>query len=157
MPFKKYTRVLIIIVVLLLLIGLGLAIAYFTGGSEVSRVSQIWNATDQELQTWMLVRAPDGPLPVNRPITVKSRSRDPNNHLSHVELYTVEIPTQDNAPTTQKVDLLIDTQFVPFEQTTFTANQTFTPEWRGEYVIKVVGYNINGDKSESEYIRFAVQ
>ncbi len=148
MPLKKYARVFLAILVILLLFSLGLATACSSfGGSQ----------TDMGLQTWMLVRAPDGPLPANRPITVKSRTRDPQNHLSHVELYAVEMPVQDNAASTQKVDLLIDTQFVPFEQTTFTANQTFIPVWRGEYVIKVVGYNTGGQKSESEYIRFAVQ
>jgi hypothetical protein len=149
MSLKKYSRPLIILILILVLVSLGLASACSTGGSGT--------AADEGLKTWMLVRAPDSPLPANRPVTVKSRTRDPNNHLSHVELYAVEIPTTDNPGATQTVNLLIDTQIVPFEQTTFTANQTFIPAAVGEYVIKVVGYNNNQEKTESEYIRFAVQ
>jgi len=145
---KKYISLLFLSIAVLALVGLGLAT-----GCTSSKTAQ----TDTGLRTWMLVRAPDAPLPVNQPVVVKSRTRDPNHHLSHVELYAVDIPAADAAGSTKTVNLLVDTQFVPFEQTTFTANQTFIPSASGEYLIKVVGYNVNGEKSESEYIRFAVQ
>ena len=100
--------------------------------------------------TRLLVRAPDKPLPLNnKPITVNARVQDPNSYISHVELYAVEMPGNTN--------VLLDSQVAPFEQTVFTASPSFTPSVPGDYVIKVVGYNKNGDSRESEYIRFTVQ
>ena len=103
----------------------------------------------QGLRTWLLVRAPDGPLPVGRPIDVRSRSEDSQNGVSHVELYAVELPTGES-------NVLIRSDAAPFQQTSFTASQVFTPMQAGHYVIKVKGYNKIGQSVESEYIGFDV-
>jgi hypothetical protein len=110
-----------------------------------------------EIQTKLLVRAPDGALPVNKAINVKSVT-EASGGVSHVELYAVEFPGQAVDPTTnQKQILLLRADAAPFQQQTFAAAQTFTPLQAGHYVIKVVGYNALGKAAESEYIGFEVQ
>ena len=106
------------------------------------------STTPEGVRTWLLVKAPDGPLPANRPITVKSRT-EAKAGVSHVELYAVELPGEQN--------ILIRSDPAPFEQTIFTASQVFTPIQSGHYVIKVVGYDKSGESAESEYISFEVQ
>ncbi len=105
--------------------------------------------TPQPLRTWLLVRAPDGPLPLNKPISVKSRTEDAIG-VSHVELYAVQLPTGES-------NVLLNSEAAPFAQTSFTASQTFIPTQKGHYVIKVVGYNKQGQSVESEYIGFDVE
>jgi len=102
------------------------------------------------IRTWLLVRAPDGPLPAGRPVDVKSRSEDAQHGISHVELYAVQLPSGES-------NVLIRSDAAPFRQTSFTASQLFVPRQPGHYVIKVVGYNRLGDRAESEYISFDVQ
>jgi hypothetical protein len=107
---------------------------------------------EEGIHTWLLVRAPDGPLPAGKALTVKSRTEDIINGVSHVELYAVQLPAS-----AERVNLLIRSDAAPFDQTTFTADQTFIPVQPGDYVIKVVGYNQLGQSDESEYISFRVE
>lgn len=100
-------------------------------------------------RTQFLVRAPDNPLPVNKPVTVRSQTQDVGG-VSHVELYAVQTPAGEN-------NLLIRADRVPFAQTSFIAAQTFTPLQAGHYVIKVVGYNLAGETAESDFIGFEVE
>lgn len=104
----------------------------------------------QGVRTWLLVKAPDGPLPLGRAVTVKSRTEDSRHQVSHVELYAVQWPGVTG-------DLLIRSDAAPFDQTSFTAVQAFTPALQGHYVIKVVGYNKLGERAESDYIGFDVE
>ncbi len=105
--------------------------------------------TIDRFQTSLLVRPPDTPLPINRPITVRSRTEDPTA-VSHVELYAVQTPSGES-------NILIRSDQAPFTQKSFTAAQTFTPIEQGHYVIKVVGYNQAGQKTESDFLGFDVQ
>ena len=107
------------------------------------------------VHTWLLVTAPQQPLPVNRAINVKSRTEDVQHLVSHVELYAVEWPRPPEL--SSGALLLLRSDAAPFDQTTFTASQVFTPTQIGHYVIKVVGYNKLGAKSESNYLGFDVQ
>lgn len=126
--------------ILILLLSLGLLVA--CNGQEEATAGQ-------ELSIRLLVRAPDGPLPAGRPLNVRSRSKDGQHGVSHVELYAVEFPTGER-------DILIRADKAPFRQTSFTASQVFTPLEPGHYVIKVVSYNNIGHRVESEYISFDV-
>jgi hypothetical protein len=126
--------------ILILLWSLGLLVAC-SGQAEPT--------APEKLAIRLLVREPDGPLPAGKPLNVKSRSKDGQHGISHVELYAVELPTGQR-------DILIRADEAPFWQTSFTASQVFTPLEIGHYVIKVVGYNKIGDKVESEYISFDV-
>ena len=101
------------------------------------------------LNTWLLVRAPDTPLRSGQPVDVRSRTEDAGSVISHVELYAVQLPNGQG-------NVLIRSDVAPFQQTAFTASQIFTPLQAGRYIIKVVGYNIKGDRAESEYIGFDV-
>jgi hypothetical protein len=110
-----------------------------------------------EIHTQLLVRAPDNPLPLNKSVNVKSLTEAAGG-VSHVELYAVEFPNQPMDPATgQKQLLLIRSDPASFQPSTFSADQTFTPLQPGHYVIKVIGYNVLGKASESEYIGFDVQ
>ena len=113
--------------------------------------------TDETLHTSLLVGEPDGPLPARRPITVKSQTQDVEHGVSHVELYVVEFRPLPNETAGEETNLLVRSDAAPFEQTTFTADQTFIPTQPGDYVIKVVGYNKLGDSTESEYISFQAE
>jgi hypothetical protein len=128
----------LIVLTLLLLAGLLPACGFFTGTKEAS------------LRTWLLVRPPDGPLVLHQPVTVRSRTEDANNKVSHVELYAVELPTGER-------NVLLRSDAAPFDQTSYTAAQVFIPNAPGHYVIKVVGFNRLGQKAESDYIGFDVQ
>ena len=102
-----------------------------------------------EIRTQLLVRAPETALPLNKPVTVRSRV-EAKSGVSHVELYAVQMP----AATTE---ILIRADEAQFDQPTFTASQTFTPRERGRYVIKVVGYNRFGQSDTSDFIGFEVE
>lgn len=123
--------------ILLLLAGLLPACDFFTGTDEVS------------LHTWLLVRPPDGPLLLNQPVTVRSRTEDANNHISHVELYA-ELPGREGK-------VLIRSDAAPFAQTSYTTAQVFIPTQTGHYVIEVVGFNRLGHKAVSDSIGFEVR
>ena len=103
------------------------------------------------LNTWLLVRAPDGPLPVNQPIEVRSRVEDAVHGVSHVELHLVEFQPVGGGPV---ADILIRADAAPFDQTSFTASQIFIPKQPGRYAIMVTGYNHNGQAKESDTISF---
>jgi len=107
------------------------------------------NGSTPGLRTWLLVKAPDNALPAGKPVNVRSRTMDAANKVSHVELYAVQWPSGQG-------ELLIRSDPAPFDQTTFTASQIFTPTAPGYYVIKVVGYNKRGEKMESDYLGFDV-
>ena len=113
--------------------------------------------TEETLETKLLVGEPDGPLPVGRPITVKSQTQDVEHGVSHVELYVVEFRPPANEAAGEETNLMVRSDAAPFDQTTFTAEQTFIPARPGDYVIKVVGYNKLGDSIESEYISFQAE
>ncbi|RMF04349.1 MAG: hypothetical protein D6768_03405 [Chloroflexi bacterium] len=106
-------------------------------------------------ETVLLVREPAGPLPVNRPVTVKARTKDAKCGVSHIELVAVELPPNNQGQTFANV--LVRADAPPFAQTTFTAEQTFVPTQRGDYLIKVKGYNLVGNWQESASIRFTAQ
>jgi hypothetical protein len=99
------------------------------------------------VNTWLLVKAPDQPLPVNKPINVRSRTEDGQAGVSHVELYALELPSGET-------NVLIRSDRAPFDQTTFTASQFFIPKQPGHYVVQVVGYNNKGETAHSNIISF---
>jgi len=102
-----------------------------------------------ELRTWLLVRPPDAPLPANQPVVVRSRTQG-DQEISHVELYAVELPSGDK-------NVLLRADRPPFPQTTFTVSQSFTPVQPGTYVIKVMGYNVQGTPAVSDFLGFEVK
>ncbi|MDM8521596.1 hypothetical protein QUF64_16245 [Anaerolineales bacterium HSG6] len=128
--------------VVLLVVSLGLFVA-------CNSSQKIAETPPVALRTWLLVRAPDAPLPLNKTITVQSRTED-SQGVSHVELYAVQLPTGES-------NLVLDSQAAPFNQTTFSAAQTIIPTQRGHYAIKVVGYNKRGEQAESETISFDIE
>lgn len=128
-----------------LILGLWLTIGLVAACSSTPGPAQL-----PSIQTQLLVRAPDGPLPANKPISVRSLTKA-NNGVSHVELYAVELPSG------QKDVLIRSDPVTMVNQPSFTVAQTFTPIQPGHYVIKVVGYNSLGEKDESDYIGFDVQ
>jgi hypothetical protein len=99
------------------------------------------------VNTWLLVKAPDQPLPVNKPVNVRSRTEDGQVGVSHVELYALELPSGET-------NVLIRSDRAPFDQTTFTASQFFIPKQPGHYVVQVIGYNNIGETSPSNIISF---
>jgi hypothetical protein len=125
--------------VVILLLGAGLITA--------CRSAEIEAEPLPEIQTELLVRAPDGPLPLNKSIEVRSRT-DAIDGVSHVDLY-VTLP--DNQ------EVLVRSDAAAFQQKSFTASQTFTPKQSGHYIIKVVGYNQQGKPYPSNSIGFDVQ
>lgn len=146
MPAKQILQRQVYLLSLLIII-VGLLGACSSGESTPTPVPGV--------HTWFLVTAPQQPLPVNRPINVKSRTEDAQHQVSHVELYAVEWPRPSEL--SGGAPLLLRSDAVPFDQTTFTASQVFTPTQSGHYVIKVVGYNKLGAKDESDYLGFDVQ
>lgn len=143
MVVKRYAGLHLGLIVLLWL-SIGLITA--CGGTE--------NQTKPNIQTILLVRAPDVSLPLNKPIEVKSRTDAPGG-VSHVELYAVEMPSGDKNVLIRSDPVSPDA--TSFSQTTFTASQEFIPKQAGHYIIKVVGYNQLGEKSDSNYIGFDVK
>ena len=132
-----------------LIVGLGLSLLSACGSDSAG------STVSSDINTWLLVKAPDKPLAAGRPVNVKSRSEDADG-ISHVELYVVELQPADTAKN-QVRNVLIRSDAAPFDQTVYTANQSFTPTERGHYVIKVVGYDKAGQSDESDYISFMVQ
>jgi len=102
------------------------------------------------LNTWLLVKAPNNPLPVNQPVNVRSRTEDAQNGVSHVELYALKLPSGET-------NVLIRSDRAPFDQTTFTASQIFFPKKPGHYVVQVIGYNNKGQTAPSNIIGFDVK
>jgi len=141
MPVKKISIQLW--VVLILLLSAGAVTACSASEAETSPAAT-------RVRTWLLVKAPASPLPINKQINVRSRTEDSSAHVSHVELYALELPSGET-------NVLIRSDQAPFDQTSFTASQVFTPQQRGHYVIQVVGYNRRGEKSESNIISFDVE
>ncbi|MFN8459173.1 MAG: hypothetical protein U0401_31745 [Anaerolineae bacterium] len=135
----------------LLVIGLGLSlllIAACTGTGELATRDL------PEIRTQLLVRAPDGPLPLNKTITVKSLV-EAQSGVSHAELYLVKFSPPQGTPVENM--LIRSDAAATLGQPVFTAAQPFTPLQTGHYVIKVVGYNTQGGRMESETISFEVR
>ena len=126
--------------ILFLLLSIGLLTTCGSGGDANSV---------QDLNTRLLVSAPETMLPVGQPVEVRSRTEDADTAISHVELYAVQVPNGQS-------NVLIRSDVAPFQQTAFTASQIFTPLQAGRYAIKVVGYNIEGDRADSDTISFEV-
>ena len=124
--------------VVILLTGIGLMTACRPAAVEAEPLP--------EIQTELLVRAPDGPLPLNKSIEVRSRT-DATDGVAHVDLY-VTLPTNDK--------VLVRSDAATFQQKSFTASQTFTPKLAGHYIIEVVGYNQQGKPYPSNSIGFDV-
>lgn len=101
------------------------------------------------LRTWLLVKAPDAPLPLNKPVNVRSRTED-SESVSHVELYALQLPSGET-------NVLLRADPAPFDQTSFTVGQVFVPLQKGHYVIQVFGYNRQGEKSASNIIGFDIE
>ena len=146
MFLKRYQYIVTLgLISLLLLVAAGLLTACDSADPEAD--------VSPGLRTVLLVDAPQAPLPAGRSVTVKSRTEDSQYKVSHVELYLVELlPEGSETPLLENV--LIRADEAPFDQTTFTAFQDFTPVRPGHYVIKVVGYNKRGQIAESDYIGF---
>ncbi|MCB0165614.1 MAG: hypothetical protein KDI79_15390 [Anaerolineae bacterium] len=102
------------------------------------------------IQTQLLVKAPETSLPSGTPLIVRSLTEANPPGVSHVELHAVQLPSGQQ-------DVLLRSDAPPFDQTTFTTLQEFTPIQSGHYVIKVVGFNKLGQKAESAYISFDVE
>lgn len=102
------------------------------------------------IQTQLLVKAPETALPSGTPLNVRSQTMANPPGVSHVELHAVQLPSGQQ-------DVLLRSDAPPFDQTTFTTMQEFKPIQPGHYVIKVVGYNKQGQKAESTYISFDVE
>lgn len=135
---KRYAGLHIGIIIVLLL-STGLITACGSNGTQTAPLADI--------KTELLVRAPDGPLPLNRSIEVKSRT-EAKDGVSHVDLY-VTLPTNQ--------EVLVRSDPATFRQTNFIMAQMFTPRQAGHYVIKVVGYNKQGTPASSNSIGFDVQ
>ena len=100
-----------------------------------------------EIQTVLLVRAPDGPLPLNKSIEVRSRT-DAEEGVSHVDLY-VTLPSNE--------EILVRSEAATLRQKSFSTSQMFTPKQAGHYVIRVLGYNLQGAAHASNSIGFDVR
>jgi hypothetical protein len=138
LALRYYHKILPLLFVLVILAGL-------VAGCNAQNDSE-----QPGLRTWLLVRPPDTPLQVNQPVNVRSRTQDTGSRISHIELYAVKLPSGEQ-------DVLIRSDPAPFDQTTYTASQIFIPTQTGSYVIKVVGYNREGEWAESDYIGFDVK
>ena len=126
-------------VILLLLLSTGFIAACGTNATQTAPLSDI--------KTELLVRAPDGSLPLNKSIEVKSRT-EAKDGVSHVDLY-ITLPSNQ--------EVLARSDAATFRQTNFITSQMFTPKQAGHYVIKVVGYNKQGTPASSNSIGFDVQ
>ncbi len=126
-------------VILVLLLSAGVVAACGSTSAQTAALP--------EIQTQLLVRAPDGPLPLNKSIDVISRT-EATNGVSHVDLY-VTLPSNE--------EVLVRSDAATFQQKSFMTSQMFTPKQAGHYVIKVVGYNKQGKSYPSNSIGFDVQ
>jgi hypothetical protein len=142
MRAKKYFKMSLWFILLVLWLTTGLMTACTPTEAEVRKLP--------EIHTQLLVRAPDGPLPTNKSVSVRSLT-EAETGVSHVELYAVELPTGQR-------DVLIRSDPAPSAHPpSFTLAQLFTPLQPGHYVIKVVGYNSLGQAAESDYLGFDIQ
>ncbi|MBN1993271.1 MAG: hypothetical protein JW953_11250 [Anaerolineae bacterium] len=140
MPVKKLLLQLWLILILLLFAVL------ITACTD----SQAETTPSAGVRTWLLVKEPEHPLPLDRkPVAVRSRT-EAGVGVSHVELYALQLPSGET-------NLLIRADQAPFAQTSFTVNQTFIPTQSGHYVIQVKGYNRLGESAESDIISFDVE
>ena len=135
---KRYTN-LHLGVILVLLLSTGLIAAC---GSNAARTAPL-----PDINTELLVRAPDGPLPLNKSVEVKSHTQAKDG-VSHVDLY-ITLPNNQ--------EVLARADAAAFGQTDFIISQMFTPKQTGHYVIKVLGYNKQGTPAPSNSIGFDVQ
>lgn len=114
--------------------------------------------TPEGVQTELLVTTPSQPLPLNQPVTVISKTEDPTQQISHVELYAVKWPSMETERRTGTgADLLLRSDAADFAQTVFTAYQKFVPTEPGRYGIKVVGYNNLGHSATTAELEFEVK
>ena len=139
MPVKKFPIQLWIVLILWL----------YAGVMTACTTTEAEPTLAPGVHTWLLVKAPEAPLPFEEPVIVRSRTED-SQGVSHVELYAVELPSGET-------NVILRSDRAPFAQTSFTAIQPFTPLQRGHYVIKVVGYNRRGETAESDLIGFDVE
>ncbi len=102
------------------------------------------------VNTQLLVTEPNAPLFVNDQVEVISKSDDSQYGISHIELYAVQLPDGNT-------DVLLRSDAAPFNQTSFTASQIFTPKQPGRYVIQVIGYNHIGEASITNALGFDVR
>jgi hypothetical protein len=137
---RDYVR--IILILFLLLLGMSLMTACTSTSTEPEPLPGV--------NTWLLVKTPDRPLPLNKPVNVRSRTEDGQAKVSHVELYALELPSGET-------NVLIRSDRAPFDQTTFTASQYFVPKQPGHYVVQVFGYNNKGEVAQSNIISFDAQ
>ena len=136
--------------ILVAIIALALLTACSQTGAETP--------TPEGVQIQLLVTTPSQPLPVNQPLNVISRTEDPAQQVSHVELYAVKWPsmeTEGRAGT--GAELLLRSDAADFAQTVLTAHQRFVPTEPGRYGIKVVGYNKLGHSATTAELEFEVQ
>lgn len=134
--------------ILILVLSIGLLTT--CGSSDV-----VEPTISEEFRTWLLVREPENSLPAGQPVDVRSRSEDARYGISHVELYLVEFQPNDSNEVIR--DLLVRSDATPFQQTSFTVSQIFTPRQSGRYVIKVKGYNKIGESEETKTLSFVVR
>ena len=139
---KKYisfSSLIILVILLIISVVLPACNLFREGPPEYSGV-----------QTELLVKPPDKPLPVNQPVEVRSRTEDTRYKISHVELYAAQLPSGQS-------NVLIRSDPAPSPLSSFTARQSFTPLEPGHYIIKVVGYNRQGDNVTSDSLGFDVE
>ena len=132
--------------ILVVIIALGLLTACSQTGTETP--------TPEGVQIELLVTTPSQPLPVNQPLNVISKTEDPAQQISHVELYAVKWPSMETEGGTE---LLLRSEAADFAQTVFTAHQRFVPTEPGRYGIKVVGYNKLGHSATTAELEFEVK
>ena len=140
MPVKRFSIQIWVALILLL----------YAGTVTACGISEADAPPSAGVRTWLLVKAPTRALPINQPVNVRSRTEDSEAHVSHVELYALELPSGET-------NILIRSDQAPFDQSSFTASQVFTPKRPGHYVIQVVGYNRQGKESKSNIIGFDVE
>lgn len=137
-----------------LILGVIITLGLLTGCSQAGADTP----TPEGIQIELLVTTPSQPLPVNQPLNVISRTEDPTQQISHVELYAVKWPSQETEGRTGTgAELLLRSDAADFAQTAFTAHQRFIPTEPGRYGIKVVGYNKLGHSAATEELEFEVK
>lgn len=136
---KRYAGLNLGVILSLLLLSAGFIAACGSNAAQTTPLADI--------KTELLVRAPDGPLPLNKSIEVKSRT-EAQEGVSHVDLY-ITLPSNQ--------EVLVRSDAAAFRQTNFITSQMFTPKQAGHYVIKVIGYNKQGVSASSNSIGFDVQ
>ncbi len=143
MPVKQRNSSARLVSLIILIFILTLVVAACSSSEEPE-------TTYTGVNTQLLVTEPNGPLLLNEQIGVKSTSNDSQYGISHVELYAVQLPDGNS-------DILLRSDAAPFNQTSFTASQIFTPKQSGRYVIQVVGYNRIGESSITNALGFEVR